>query len=211
VSGKRGLRSSWSRESESEFRIRILGNKSVTNNQKADNKPICSPITNSSPTPPPRPLPLAVDPHRSNASLLVYMSGGCLECGQNTQWDGELGSSVCTTCGTLSNPTQTTLASHLGSYETSSGHGGSFTWDLGNPTLKSIRNKDGRALSGQGREVRHRQNMVRFFTLLYHSTPVDADAVFHTSSPLTRSSHPYAIGCLTPGWRAGHRHCSVKQ
>jgi hypothetical protein len=93
------------------------------------------------------------------------MSDDCLECGKHTQWDGELGSSVCTTCGTLSNSTQTTLASHAASYETS-GHEGPFAWDLGNPTLKSIRNKDGRALSGQGKEVRLRQNMVRFLMLL---------------------------------------------
>jgi len=90
------------------------------------------------------------------------MSGDCLECGQDTQWNDELGSSVCTACGTLSNSTQTTLASHVDFHETSSGHQHPFAWDLGNPTLKSIRNKDGRALSGQGKEVRYRQNMVRF-------------------------------------------------
>ena len=160
---------------------------------------VFSPITNSSPTPLPHPpclLPsIHIDPARP---CWLYMSGDCLECGKNTQWDRELGSSVCTACGTLSNPTQTTLASHLDSYETNSGHGGSFVWDLGNPTLKSIRNKDGRALSGQGKEVRYRQNMARFswFSIV---TPVNADALFHTSSPHTHSSHPYAIDCLTPG------------
>ena len=104
-------------------------------------------------------LLIHIDPARPR---WFYMSGDCLECGQNTQWDGELGSCVCAACGTLSNSTQITLASHADSYETTtSGHEGSFAWDLGNPTLKSIRNKDGRALSGQGREVRLRQNIVR--------------------------------------------------
>ena len=139
------------------------------------------------------------------------MSGDCLECGQVTQWDGELCSSVCTTCGTLSNPTQTTLGSHADSYETSSSHGGSFAWNLGNPTLKSIRNKDGRALSGQGKEVRYRQNMVRFLMLLCCRFLVGSDDGFHTSSPPMHSSLPYAIDCLTPGWRVVRRHCSVKQ
>lgn len=98
------------------------------------------------------------------------MSSDCLECGQNTQWDDELGSFVCTACGTLSNSTQITLASHVDSYETSSGHEGAYAWDLGNPTLKSIRNKDGRALSGQGKEVRLRQNMARSLIIVFQRT-----------------------------------------
>ena len=99
----------------------------------------------------------------------------------------------------------------MDSYETSSSHGGSFVWDLGNPTLKSIRNKDGRALSGQGKEVRYRQNMVRFLMLLYCRFLADSDDGFHTSSPPMHLSLPYATDCPTPGWRVVRRHCSVKQ
>lgn len=185
-----------------------MGNKRIINRSVVT----CSPITNPSQTPPPHSScllpPIHIDPARHR---WFYMSGDCLECGQDTQWDGELGSSVCTACGTLSNPTQTTLTSHVDSYETSSGHEVSFTWNLGNPTLKSIRNKDGRALSGQGKDVRHRQNMVSFLVLFWCYFPADADDRSHTSSPLMHSSLPYAVGCLIPGWRAARRHCSVKQ
>ena len=37
----------------------------------------------------------------------------CAECAECTIYEEELGSAVCTGCGTLANPSQSILASHL--------------------------------------------------------------------------------------------------
>jgi len=86
------------------------------------------------------------------------MTGRCHECGEETFWDDALGSSVCMSCGTLADPSQNVLASHLESFNNSGRE--DPTWTPGNPTLKSIRNNNGWALSGQGKEAQARQNTV---------------------------------------------------
>jgi transcription factor IIIB 90 kDa subunit len=86
------------------------------------------------------------------------MTSRCTDCGQVTFWDDSVGSSVCTNCGTLADPSQIVLASHLESFDNGSRE--YPTWSTGNPTLKSIRNHNAWALSGQGKDVRDRQNTV---------------------------------------------------
>jgi hypothetical protein len=89
-----------------------------------------------------------------------YMSGECAECGHTTQWEDALGSAICTSCGTLADASQNVLASHL-DLNNSNGGFEFYNWTGGNTTLKSIRNKNGWALAGQGKEARDRQNSVR--------------------------------------------------
>ncbi|KZT11649.1 uncharacterized protein LAESUDRAFT_755282 [Laetiporus sulphureus 93-53] len=83
------------------------------------------------------------------------MSGRCAECGEATVWDQELGSAICTHCGTLADPTQSVLNSHLEFYD---GFLRETPWtDISKSTLKG---RNGWALPGQGKEARDRQNTI---------------------------------------------------
>lgn len=88
------------------------------------------------------------------------MSSECAECGHPTEWEDALGSAICTSCGTLADASQNVLASHLDSNNENRGFE-FYNWTGGNSTLKSIRNSNGWALAGQGKEARDRQNSVR--------------------------------------------------
>ncbi|CCM03689.1 uncharacterized protein FIBRA_05833 [Fibroporia radiculosa] len=83
------------------------------------------------------------------------MSGRCEECGEDTVWESDLGSAICTHCGTLADPTQSVLTSHLEPTENS-------TRDLHWTTLPggTLKGRNGWALSGQGKEARDRANTI---------------------------------------------------
>jgi transcription factor IIIB subunit 2 len=85
------------------------------------------------------------------------MSVRCSGCGTLTVWDDEVGSSVCTSCGALVDPSQCVLTSNH-NYSTE----GSFWNAPANMTLKSFRAGNKWDLSGQGREVKDRRNLVSF-------------------------------------------------
>ena len=92
------------------------------------------------------------------------MSGRCEECGACTIWDQDVGSAICPECGTLADPTQSVLASHLEVPDTS---GRDFVpWNnvAGGSTL---RGRNGWALAGQGKEARDRKNTVRLLSLRF--------------------------------------------
>ncbi|GBE82611.1 predicted protein [Sparassis crispa] len=84
------------------------------------------------------------------------MSETCEECGESTEWDQELGSAVCTHCGTLADPTQSVLTSHLEPTDTSGREYSSWNTVQGS-TLKG---RNGWALSGQSKEARDRNNTI---------------------------------------------------
>lgn len=86
------------------------------------------------------------------------MSGRCKECGESTIWDQDLGSAVCTQCGTLTDPSQSVLTSHLEHTDTSAREFPFWHSVQGGNTLKG---RNGWALAGQGKEARHRNNTVR--------------------------------------------------
>jgi hypothetical protein len=79
----------------------------------------------------------------------TLMSARCAHCDAPTVWDDAVGSSVCTSCGSLADPSQSVLTS-----ETS-------LWQPGSTTLKSLRSGNNWDLSGQGKEARDRRNAVR--------------------------------------------------
>jgi len=89
------------------------------------------------------------------------MQEKCVECGELSIWEQELGSAICTRCGTLSNPSQSVLASHLEHVDTS-GHDYSQYW---NHTLakgrSAIKGRNGWNLPGQDKEATHRRNTVQ--------------------------------------------------
>ncbi|KAI0806974.1 hypothetical protein C8Q74DRAFT_1188006 [Fomes fomentarius] len=85
------------------------------------------------------------------------MSGRCEECGANTEWDQDIGSAICLQCGTLADPTQSVLASHL-EYNDVSGR--EYVPWLNIPGSSTLRGRNGWALAGQGKEARDRQNTV---------------------------------------------------
>lgn len=91
------------------------------------------------------------------------MSGRCEECGACTIWDQEVGSAICPECGTLADPTQSVLTSHLEFADTS---GREFTRWTNVPGGSTLRGRNGWALAGQGKEARDRKNTVRLLALV---------------------------------------------
>ena len=79
-----------------------------------------------------------------------FMSTRCTDCDAHTVWDDSVGSSVCTSCGSLADPSQSVLTSEP-----------SFWHDNASTTLKSIRSGNNWDLSGQGKEVRDGRHAVR--------------------------------------------------
>lgn len=85
----------------------------------------------------------------------------CVDCGGAISWEGDVCSLICTSCGTLQDPTQSVLASHLEQQD--SGRQYNLLWDpASSGALKSGRS--GWNLAGQGKEVRDRKNMVRILS-----------------------------------------------
>ncbi|KII88936.1 hypothetical protein PLICRDRAFT_53438 [Plicaturopsis crispa FD-325 SS-3] len=83
----------------------------------------------------------------------------CLDCDGPTAWDDEVGSAICTSCGTLVDATQSILESHLEVADTS-GREYHNPWLSGATTLKSVvRGRTNWDLAGQGKEVRDKKNM----------------------------------------------------
>ncbi|KAI1788476.1 hypothetical protein LXA43DRAFT_1159325 [Ganoderma leucocontextum] len=85
------------------------------------------------------------------------MSGRCEECGASTVWDPDVGSAICLQCGTLADPTQSVLASHLENADVS---GRDFAPWVNVPGGSTLRGRNGWALSGQGKESRDRKNAI---------------------------------------------------
>jgi transcription factor IIIB 90 kDa subunit len=90
--------------------------------------------------------------------------GACAACGQPTVFEEDLGSAICTSCGTLSNPSQNILDSHLEHIDSSGRDYQPQSIPIaGGSTLKG---RDGRSLAGQDKEARDRRNTVRLSSLL---------------------------------------------
>ena len=84
----------------------------------------------------------------------------CAECGEPTIYEEELGSAVCAGCGTLANPSQSILASHLEHVDTSGYEYTSYANTIQGGMLKG---RNGWALAGQGKDARDRRNTARSF------------------------------------------------
>ena len=107
------------------------------------------------------------------------MVTSCGECGGDTIWDDDVGTAICTTCGTLVDPSQSILTSQV--YQPDESHQFNPLWDPSSAhTLKSFRTGSNWDLAGQGKEARDRKNTVCFFnmsasslyrTLLYSTFP----------------------------------------
>ncbi|GJE98119.1 hypothetical protein PsYK624_143410 [Phanerochaete sordida] len=83
--------------------------------------------------------------------------GTCAECGEPTVYEEDLGSAVCTSCGTLANPSQNVLASHLEHVDTSGYERAYYINSMQGSTLKG---RHGWALAGQDKDARERRNAV---------------------------------------------------
>ncbi|KAG5728289.1 hypothetical protein E4T56_gene19204 [Termitomyces sp. T112] len=77
------------------------------------------------------------------------MTAACKECGAHTEWNDDAGSAICTSCGTLADPSQTILT------DSSCYNLPSDPWQP--VILKSIRTQ-GHSLSGQSQEARDAKN-----------------------------------------------------
>ncbi|KAF7440377.1 hypothetical protein PC9H_000721 [Pleurotus ostreatus] len=85
------------------------------------------------------------------------MSRNCGECGGTTVWDEDASSSICQSCGTLTDPSQSVLSSHIDQPEnTRQNH--FLNPNSAATTLKSFRTRQGWDLAGQGKEARESRN-----------------------------------------------------
>ena len=91
------------------------------------------------------------------------MSDRCPACGEPTIFEPDVGVGVCPVCGTLADPTQHVLASHLEHVDTSGHDYRQYAPATGAGTLKG---RGGWALAGQDKEARDRRNTVRPFVVL---------------------------------------------
>ncbi|KAJ3564179.1 hypothetical protein NP233_g8462 [Leucocoprinus birnbaumii] len=78
----------------------------------------------------------------------------CPECGGATTWDDAVGSAVCTSCGTLTDPSQSVLTSQYEYTESSAHYRG---WDIGSSKRTRFSNWN---LADQGKEARDKRNFV---------------------------------------------------
>lgn len=103
------------------------------------------------------------------------MAVRCSECGGATTWDDDAASAICTSCGTLTDPSQSILSSQAEQeqpYNPSVPATG--LWNPAAPaTLKSFRTGPNWNLAGQAtKEARDRKNSVRpqiFYIFLFES------------------------------------------
>lgn len=103
-----------------------------------------------------------------SSSLSSCLMQNCGDCGGQISWDEDVCSAICTSCGTLQDPTQSVLVAHLDETlnNNSSRESNNPLWQA-STTLKSTR-RNGWNLSGQGKEVRDSKNTVR---KLAHTRP----------------------------------------
>ena len=102
---------------------------------------------------PPRPTPVP--------SPCTTMAGRCRQCSQPTEWAPDVGSDVCTSCGTLADPSQSVLTSHI-DFPNDASTRDYPSLPYTRPTaLKSLRGTAGWLLAGQGKEATHDRNKVR--------------------------------------------------
>lgn len=106
------------------------------------------------------------------------MSVNCSECRGDTIWDDEAASAICTTCGSLTDPSQSIL--------TSQDYRSEFflsnpLWDPAAPTTLKVSRRNGGQwdLSGQEAEARGRKNSASRSNILPHSllTPLSQYAI----------------------------------
>ncbi|KIJ68930.1 hypothetical protein HYDPIDRAFT_164654 [Hydnomerulius pinastri MD-312] len=83
----------------------------------------------------------------------------CPECGGEYVLDEEVCSSICTQCGTLADPAQYILASHIENPDTTNTYSGN-SWLPSTSAHSSIRNKNGWNIAGQTKEARDRKNKI---------------------------------------------------
>ncbi|KXN93390.1 hypothetical protein AN958_00314 [Leucoagaricus sp. SymC.cos] len=81
------------------------------------------------------------------------MTTNCPECGGATTWDDSVGSAVCISCGTLTDPSQSVLTSQYDFPEASTRYGS--TWDIS--STKRARSCNW-TLADQGKEIRDKRN-----------------------------------------------------
>ena len=97
--------------------------------------------------------------HRPSSCFVAIMSSGCKECGHPTQFSRDIGSAVCTHCGTLVDSSQQSALTSASDFLPDT-----YTHDLHAltrpTTLKSIRRNAAWDLPGQASNSRNERNKV---------------------------------------------------
>lgn len=84
------------------------------------------------------------------------MTSKCPECHGSTTWDDSVGSAVCTSCGTLTDPSQSVLTSQYDSVDGTT----SYSGVCGPTVTRRNRFSSSWTLIDQAKEARERRNLV---------------------------------------------------
>lgn len=96
------------------------------------------------------------DHHQSHGSL--SMPAVCADCGGPTVWDDAAASDICTSCGSLADPTQVILTSQ--DWRTDS-NSNTHEYSLRNTAAPNIlKTRSNHTLAGQGQAIRDQKNAV---------------------------------------------------
>jgi transcription factor IIIB 90 kDa subunit len=124
----------------------------------------------------------------------------CKECGHPTEWAQDIGSAVCTQCGTLADPSQ---QSALTSAQES------FPRDVPSyappTTLKSIRRNAAWDLPGQGSDSRNDRNKVLSLSLLF---PLSQIIALSSLSTISFAHFPTVWDIMV--WQPAHKLFSTR-
>ncbi|KIK95247.1 hypothetical protein PAXRUDRAFT_399036 [Paxillus rubicundulus Ve08.2h10] len=88
----------------------------------------------------------------------------CPDCGGEYVLHEQVGSSICTQCGTLADPAQCILASHIENHNSTSTYPAT-SW-ISSTTHTAVRNKNGWNLAGHTKEARDRKNTMAMSTFI---------------------------------------------
>jgi len=130
----------------------------------------------------------------------------CGQCARQTYWDDEVGSAICTTCGTLVDPSQSVLTSHLDQHDNSARQYNIFPSST--TPLKSVHGHQGWNLAGQGKEARDVKNNVCVLLSSFFYAPLTS-LLF--SLPYTPSSDPSLLASLHRVLQHVRQPCFLRQ
>ncbi|KIM49415.1 hypothetical protein M413DRAFT_107467 [Hebeloma cylindrosporum] len=145
------------------------------------------------------------------------MPASCSQCGASTAWDSDIGSAVCTSCGSLTDPSQSVLVS--AQYGNQNDTSEPSLWDpSASITLKSLRAGNNWDLAGQGKESRDRKNayamaeFIKSLAVSFGATGLSprAIALFNQTRSSThfrwgKKSRTVAAACLAIALRESNR------
>jgi len=122
------------------------------------------------------------------------MSSSCKECGHPTEWAQDIGSAVCTQCGTLADSSQQSALTSSADFINNTYHHLPSSSTCARPTLKSIRRNTAWDLPGQGSDSRNeRKKVLRLLCFSRPFPPFSHRIALLSSPPMNSFVHSLIV------------------